>query len=450
MKIDVGRRRVLIEHRGIIASLAILILSFFGVYNTVQNQHNHLRWSFTLPSTYKVMGTDGFVHASSPVPNLPAGKLEPSERYRKYCDSSSGLINSMHDLLSLLPDEDERLILLQPIQNGDIRERLRQLASKMRRLAPVFEAWKALHLREDASGLAYIRDDMMGILRCAIADQSEITLLISRYETVRSLLRRTESLLFPWTSYYFSDSFSLYAHIRNGQRGIVTTAGDKQAPWLLTTTRMIRKLGCNLPIEVMYFGNNDLGHDLREELERLPGVVTRNLKGLVDDSDWELKTFAGKPFATLLSSFSEVILIDADAVFFQNPEILFEEHEYIKYGALFFHDRILSVEDRRLRFTQPVIFRNHESVSRHGQRWLRQALPEPVSERVKQNRMWTGESRQVQESGVVVIDKTRHFFALLAVTWINGPGRSSEAGKGVGFYDDFYGWLSFIVIKPEG
>ena len=392
----------------------------------------------------------GFHRASERISDqLVAGMSQPSTSHRRHCGSNSELIPVLDKLLSLLPEEEDRLNLLRPIQHGDIRKRLRQLASKMRRLTPIFEAWKAVHIINDDNGQAYMRHDIIHFLRCSFARHPNLSSLISRYEALRSFLRRIEDLLFPWTSYYFPDPFSLYTHTYNGERGIVATAGDKQAPWLLTTIRMIRNLGCNLPIEIMYFGDSDLGSDLREELERLPGVIARNLKWLMNDSDWELKTFAGKPFATLMSSFSEVILIDADAVFLQNPEVLFKEQEYITYGALFFHDRILSIEDRRLRFSQPVIFRDQDSIARHGQRWLRQALPKPISERLKQNRMWTGKSRQVQESGVVVLDKSRHFFAMLAVTWINGPGRNGVGSRGQGFYDAFYGCLSSNRIIIE-
>ena len=66
------------------------------------------------------------------------------------------------------------------------------------------------------------------------------------------------------------------------------TAGDQQAPYLLTTITSMRNLGCDLPIEIMYLGDEDLSEDWRIELELMPGVVTRDLSLMVDDIGWEL------------------------------------------------------------------------------------------------------------------------------------------------------------------
>jgi hypothetical protein len=124
--------------------------------------------------------------------------------------------------------------------------------------------------------------------------------------------------------------------MKNGGRGIVFTAGNNQAPYLLTSIPIIRKLGCNLPIEVMYLGDSDLRAELRRKLEALPRVVTRILKLIVHDKGWDLEGWDSKPFAILLSSFRETILIDADALFIRNPAILFDDPGYLDSGALFF------------------------------------------------------------------------------------------------------------------
>lgn len=49
--------------------------------------------------------------------------------------------------------------------------------------------------------------------------------------------------------------------------------------------------------------------------------------------------WAVKPFAALASRFEQVILVDADAVFVQPPEVLLEYPGYKETGALFFHER---------------------------------------------------------------------------------------------------------------
>jgi alpha 1,3-mannosyltransferase len=130
-----------------------------------------------------------------------------------------------------------------------------------------------------------------------------------------------------------------------------------------------------------------------------------------------------------MSSFREVIFIDADSFFFVNPATLFDDEGYRAKGALFFKDRNVSPENKRA--------------------WIKSILPPPISTNVKHNRMWTGESGHQQESGVIVVDKHRHFVALLLTTRLNGPDRDSDQAKGTkGVYDMMYGdketfWLSF-------
>ena len=121
-----------------------------------------------------------------------------------------------------------------------------------------------------------------------------------------------------------------------------------------------------------------------------------------------------------MSSFREAIFIDADALFLQNPEILFEDSDYLKTGALFYKDRLIMPESKR--------------------KWLRKILPKPISEQVKESRLWTGASGHMQESGVIVLDKWRHFVSLLLITRLNGPHRTGNEEMGIqGVYDMMHG-----------
>lgn len=130
-----------------------------------------------------------------------------------------------------------------------------------------------------------------------------------------------------------------------------------------------------------------------------------------------------------MSSFCEVIFIDADAFFFTDPATLFSDGQYMSTGALFFKDRNLSPEKKGP--------------------WLKSILPSPISDSVKRSRLWTGESGHMQDSGVIVIDKWRHFIPLLLATRLNGPDRDGNEKQGKkGVYDMVYGdketfWLSW-------
>ncbi|KAL3478484.1 mannosyltransferase putative-domain-containing protein [Aspergillus californicus] len=331
---------------------------------------------------------------------------------------------SLRDLFALQPDELQLQILLRPIlETGELR--LRELGLRTRYYNRLFQAWEKVHLvsSEDGHGL-HIRDDVIQHLKRDHQVAADLNMTVSQaihsYESFRAFISQMSMLLFPWTAPYFPDHMHLHSGFYRGGKGIVFTAGDKQAPFLLTSIPAIRQLGCYLPVEVMYLGDADLSESVRLRLEAIPGVTTRDLSQMINDSGWKLAGWAAKPFAILLSSFREVIFIDADSLFFQNPERLFLDEAYLATGALFFKDRMILPESKR--------------------KWLQDVLPKPISKKVLESRFWTGESGHMQESGVIVVDKWNHFVPLLLVTRMNGSDRDgNKAQRLVGVYDMVYG-----------
>jgi hypothetical protein len=332
-------------------------------------------------------------------------------------DEQDRFYQTFKHVISLLPNEFHMRGLLRPFE-GTGTERLRDIGLRARLFKIYFEAWEALHLVWN-DGVARLRQDVVQYLR-AHHERENLAQAIRDYEAFRHFFQHFSRLLFPWTAPYFPDHLSLHVYTRGGGRGIVFTAGDEQAPYLLASIPSFRQLGCTLPIEIMYLGDADLSEDNREELESLPGVITRDVSQMVVDEGWRLAGWAAKPFAILFSSFQEVIFIDADSSFFVDPTLLFDDPLYLKSGALFFRDRLLMPESKK--------------------HWLQEILAKPVSKKVMQSRPWTGESGHMQESGVLVIDKWRHFVALLMVTRMNGPDRDGNKDKGrIGVYDMVYG-----------
>lgn len=111
--------------------------------------------------------------------------------------------------------------------------------------------------------------------------------------------------------------------------------------------------------------------------------------------------------AMLLSSFREVVLLDADVLFLVDPATLLSDPDYVRFGALFFRDRLFAPADRA--------------------DFITKSLPSPLSENIlKTNRWWLGTSQHMQESGVVIVDKWRHYVALLLTTRLNGPERDGD------------------------
>ncbi|CAD0031415.1 unnamed protein product [Aureobasidium pullulans] len=299
---------------------------------------------------------------------------------------------ALRAVLHLSPDEVYNKALTQPIKSGG-EEKLRELGLRVRMFKKYFDAWEALHVVTDGlSNTAFVRDDILRYIRDS-KDVSAFTAgtrleAMHAYETYRTFL---------------------------------------STPYIKTAISSFRAMGCTLPVEIMYLGDEDLSEDTRAELETIPDVITRDIEQMVNDQGWELKGWAGKAFAAFLSSFREVILLDADVLFFDNPELMFEEPGYVDTGALFFRDRVVFPQDKKS--------------------FLRKILPKPVSGKARQSRWWSGESGEYQESGVVVVDKWRHFLSVFLTARLNGPDRDdSDAGKGT--YSFWWGdketwWIGF-------
>ncbi|OQO17093.1 hypothetical protein B0A51_14795 [Rachicladosporium sp. CCFEE 5018] len=362
--------------------------------------------------------------SSLPATAAPTAEIKtaPVDKHTK--DDDAAFAKALQHGINLLPTGLALKGLLSPIDEAGV-QLLRALGDRVRVFAEAFAAWEAIHTT--GSGDVLREDGIIKRIRGLPKTKTEVRNLVKGYDALRSYISSSEARLFPGTMAMYGNHMALHQSFAG--RGIVLTAGNDHVPYLLTGITTFRKLGCDLPIEVMYLGDNDISADLRDELEKLPGVITRDLKKMVNDVGWELAGWAAKPWAILMSSFREALFIDADALFLTSPTTLFDSPQYAKTGALFFLDRNISPESKR--------------------GWLRTVIPPPYSAQVKSSRLWTGESGHQQESGVVLVDKRKHFVPLLLCARLNGQDRDSDSDKGKqGVYDMVYGdketfWLSW-------
>ncbi|PIA90940.1 hypothetical protein CB0940_11410 [Cercospora beticola] len=350
--------------------------------------------------------------------------------------SEEDIADKIRDLEALLPSDDFMEDLLSPLPEVGGPTLLHALTIRTRMFKEAFEAWEDLHLHEDGTSAVQSQDVINRLSKSKTLSRASRKDAIHVYDTFRAYFTSLAELLFPWTMPYYSDHMSLHTSFYQGGKGIVFTGGDKQVRYIMTSIRGIREMGCMLPVEVLFLGDEDIREENRDKLEEIEGVTTRNIAQMIRDEGWTLRGWAAKPFAILMSSFREVIFIDADALFLQTPDLLFHSPGYVETGALFFKDRNLMPENRR--------------------DWIKSILPRPHSANVKKNRMWTGESGHMQDSGVVVIDKWKHFVALLLTTRMNGPDRDGDKKIGKkGVYEMVYGdketfWLSWEMAGDLG
>jgi ADP-heptose:LPS heptosyltransferase len=151
--------------------------------------------------------------------------------------------------------------------------------------------------------------------------------------------------------------------------------------------QMLRRLGCELPVELWFRGRGELDEAMRR-------LMTPLNVHCVDAEEIRrkhparlLKTWELKPYALLHSRFRAVLLLDADNVPVVNPDFLFDTPEFIRNGAIFWPD-----------YARPVT---------PGVRsiWISCGLRPP------------GESEF--ETGQIVVDKSRCGAALRLAMWFN-------------------------------
>ncbi len=171
------------------------------------------------------------------------------------------------------------------------------------------------------------------------------------------------------------------------ERGIVICSGGwRFFPSLYVTVRMIRHVGCDLPIQVWYQG--DLNEfDIRMEAALRPyGVGWICANSFLRERDMPRRCLGGwelKPLAAAYCPFREVISLDADSYPAYDPELFMDHPEYQRVGAAFWPDQHPLEAGQYERFGVPV----HE---------------EPA---------W--------ESGQFIVDKSRHWRPLWLTCWMN-------------------------------
>jgi len=215
-----------------------------------------------------------------------------------------------------------------------------------------------------------------------------------------------------------------------GSRGIVMAVGTQDFRYACHLVLSIRNvLTSDLPIQIVYAGENDLPSSKREILGSLTtGIEFLDILTVFDDESMQLeKNWAIKPFAALASKFEQVILLDADSVFLQSPNELFSHGGYVNTGALFFHDRLLW---------------KGGFPERHKW-WKREMKNRTPSPMLLQSRVWTEGYAEEADSGVVVLDKRRApiFTALLHVCWQNTKAVRDETTYKMTYGDKESWWF---------
>ncbi|KAF2151509.1 glycosyltransferase family 71 protein [Myriangium duriaei CBS 260.36] len=219
---------------------------------------------------------------------------------------------------------------------------------------------------------------------------------------------------------------------KSGPAGIVISCGDRTlrfAAHLISNWRL--ELGSTLPIQVVYAGDGDLSRKNREQLSRIAksSLEFLDITTVFNDTILHLSTnwWAIKPFAVLASRFERVILLDADTVFLQQPEVLFSHGAFLNAGALLFHDRALR------RYAYPDRNSWWRDQSKYASATLNKSL------------VWNEYHAEEADSGVLVVDKSRPdiFAGLLHIAWQNSHAVQEERTFQKSYAEKESWWLGF-------
>jgi hypothetical protein len=150
----------------------------------------------------------------------------------------------------------------------------------------------------------------------------------------------------------FARTIPPYPEGRYSGRGVVICGGGSYWPSVYVTVRMLRHVGCTIPIQVWYLGEIERDQRYENLLYRLnaypvdalahpAAAATRGLTGFPDPTKRHGPThppFQLKSFAVLHSPFAEALSLDADNYPCADPTALFDDLRYRQTGAVFWPD----------------------------------------------------------------------------------------------------------------
>ena len=203
-------------------------------------------------------------------------------------------------------------------------------------------------------------------------------------------------------------------------RGLVTTAGTEYLPHVIISLRMLRKIGCQLPMEVFLSTQRDwepyICNTVLPSLNARCIVQSPYLRTTANNEP--PSRYQSKIVSILTSTFSEVLFLDADCFPVIDPTKVFTTAPFTTTGLVTFPDY-----------------------------WATTASPNYYS--ITQTPFPALDKHQTTESGQLFISKPQHEQSLLLALYYNHFGKKfyypllSQGAAGEGDKDTFLAAASF-------
>ncbi|SPC61447.1 related to MNT4 - putative alpha-1,3-mannosyltransferase [Ustilago sp. UG-2017b] len=230
---------------------------------------------------------------------------------------------------------------------------------------------------------------------------------------VKAILKKSGSLTTNQTSSLLAEA-QREDEVRGGKRrGIVITVNRYTALAALQNVQTIRELhGCLLPIEVYYHTDDEMPSGLADmfrdipratviDLEKLP-LFTNELENEGGHHPGLKEVWSRESLALLASSFQEIIIVEPQVVFLQNPSLLLSHPTFASTGTLFFRAEATPV-DRASQYLVAFL-----------KRQIDQGAP---SQQLAESAFFSHSIGSRMDMDVVVLDKSRP--GVLAALFMN-------------------------------
>lgn len=265
----------------------------------------------------------------------------------------------------------------------------------------------------------------------------------------------------PTTRYLTSQIFlNQFKDTSNG-KGIVLSITEKHIDDTVNLIRLLRALNNKLPIQIIYFDDlsqsskTKLLRAARGEINKFPKSYEKVYNGkqpsFPPQEVWFVniyesvnpryrnlfKKFDFKLLASLFNSFDEFMLIDADTILVKRPEFFFKQQAYQQAGAFFFKDRTPLLK-------RPIT--DGQFLDKMGPSAIDSMMFDiPMMSQYTTHRELFKGLRLYMESGLVMIDKRRHFSSILMMIQLKFIHPISGSMWG----DKELFWLGFAINGDE-
>ena len=120
--------------------------------------------------------------------------------------------------------------------------------------------------------------------------------------------------------------------------GIVTCAGGRYFVPCYVMLRLLRHVGCTLPVQIWHLGPEEITESMVEAVQGLDVEFVDALQVAKEYPVHNLKGWPLKPYSIIHSRFERVLFLDSDNTTVRNPEYLLHDARWQKTGAMFWPD----------------------------------------------------------------------------------------------------------------